>query len=57
MFNRTTTAEFVEGRECSESSRNSRSAGNPGGPLIVEQVFARLEAIAIKRGSDGAGDK
>ncbi|ETZ34044.1 transmembrane domain protein [Mycobacterium intracellulare MIN_061107_1834] len=31
------------------------SAGNLGGPLIVEMVFAQLEAN--KRGSDGAGDK
>ncbi|AHM06813.1 Uncharacterised protein [Mycobacterium tuberculosis] len=32
-------------------------AGNPGLLLIVERMFAQLVAIAIKRGSDGAGDK
>jgi hypothetical protein len=55
MFDRTTTAEpiYIAGN----TEKNSRSVGNPGGPLVVEQVFAQLEPIAIQRGSDGAGDK
>jgi hypothetical protein len=45
--------------EVPDKLENPSSAGNPGGPLIVEQVFAQLAATAtvIKRGSDGAGDK
>jgi uncharacterized YccA/Bax inhibitor family protein len=35
----------LKGRKYQE---NSSSVGNPGGPLIVEQVFARLEATVLR---------
>jgi uncharacterized YccA/Bax inhibitor family protein len=43
----------LTGQQCPSQSKgrkyqeNSSSVGNPGGPLIVEQVFARLEATVI----------
>src|SRR5208337_4801752 len=54
MFDRRQQQSSLKGRKYPE---NSRSAGNPGGTLIVEQVFAEFEPTVHERGSDGAGDK